>query len=97
MKVKTQISLEPCANSQGRSENGVETFNAGARPARTGVARLIKVKRGERAEAADAKTGAFAYYERLIRSKDLFSLSTACMSTVEGTLIGPGSWRKDFV
>ena len=43
-----------------------------------------------------AKAGAFAY-GRPIRSKDLFSLSTVCMSTVEGTPIEPGSWRKDFV
>ncbi len=71
---------------------------AGARPYRSYRRRTSnKSEKGRKAEATDAKTGAFAYYERLIRSKDLFSLSTACMSTVEGTLIGPGSWRKDFV
>ena len=34
---------------------------------------------------------------RLIRSKDFFSLSTACKSTVEVKLTKRGSWRKDFV
>ncbi len=55
-----------------------------------------EARRSLRHRAAEAKAGAFAY-RRLIRSKDLFSLSTACMSTVEGTPNEPGSWRKDFV
>jgi len=71
---------------------------AGARPYRSNRRRTSnKSEKGRKAEATDAKAGAFAYYERLIRSNDLFSPSTACITTVEGTPIEPGSWRKDFV
>ena len=59
--------------------------HAGARPYRSKRRSTRLRPRHKRAKAE-----AFAYM-RLIRSNGLFSLSRACMSTVEGTLFEPGS------
>jgi hypothetical protein len=56
MKVKTQISLEPCANSQGRSENGVETFNAGSRRSASRSNRRRTSNKSEKGERRKPQT-----------------------------------------
>jgi hypothetical protein len=85
---KANIPWGPRDNSQGRREKSRRDMQPRIVRERvpTGRSDVHPIKPPHER----AKAGAFAYI-RLIRSKGLFSLSTACMSTVEETLFEPGS------